>query len=104
MMKAGEECVFESAPANYVDFELRFLGPQSHSLIGSFHRWLHVSGNFRLFSFACDLLSHGSISGGPTLVTNQHFGSKELGSKGWLVHPRSGRFVMRVPFPYFACV
>lgn len=50
MMKAGEECVFESAPANYVDFELRFLGPQSHSLIGSFHRWLHVSGNFRLFS------------------------------------------------------
>ena len=24
MMKAGEECVFESAPANYVEFELRF--------------------------------------------------------------------------------
>jgi len=28
------------------------------------------------------------------LVTNQHFRSRELGSKGWLVHPRSGRFVM----------
>jgi hypothetical protein len=39
-----------------------------------------------------------SISGGPTLVTNQHFGGKELGSKGWLVHPRSGRFVMSEPY------
>jgi hypothetical protein len=36
----------------------------------------------------------GGGCGGPTLVTDQGFSSKQLANRGWIVHPHVGRLTM----------